>query len=252
MLCLSIPVFLLIHYLRNRNIEKFTEKGNFTELYDGFKEGPLCQLYYFYFCIRRILSAFVVVFLRTGPIALRLTLFNLIQGVGLLYAIIVRPFEDHRDNIMEIMNECLFMAFCIVISVLKDEDQWNSSIANIILAMVMLNGLLIAIVLIISYIKDLVVYIIKWYKGRKASKKANSSKVSDSVQVEQDNNQNYSKASRKESNSDVELYSNASAKNRKMKKECSVIKEDEKEYENQENRKTRKGSEDVMVDTGTV
>lgn len=100
-----LPILLLLHYLRFRHHENLNEVGRFTELYDGFKHHAICRLYFFIFCCRRVLSAIIVVGMREAPLAAKLTLFNFVQTLCLFYAIIVRPFEDHRDNIMEILNE---------------------------------------------------------------------------------------------------------------------------------------------------
>jgi hypothetical protein len=74
LLSLAIPVLLFLHYLKFRDTE-----GRFKELYDGFKEKPLCQLYYFFFCVRRLASAIIIVALRTAPVLATLIVFDLIQ-----------------------------------------------------------------------------------------------------------------------------------------------------------------------------
>jgi hypothetical protein len=69
---------------------------------------------------------------------------------------------------MEVLNEVLFLIFCLIITVLRSEEAWSSTFAYLVLAMIMANGLMIALVLIIAFIKDVVVAIHK--KCRKESK----------------------------------------------------------------------------------
>ncbi|CAI2368318.1 unnamed protein product [Moneuplotes crassus] len=156
-----IPGFLLWHYFRYRNIQNLAEDGKLTELYDGFKPRPLCQLYNFIFCSRRILNALIVVLLSDLPILVRLLTFDIVQLAGLAYSTIIRPFEEPRDNFLEILNDSFFMVFCIVITILYKEDHWNSSISNIVLYSIMVNGLLIALFCIVMSIKDVTISIVK-------------------------------------------------------------------------------------------
>ena len=163
-------VFLMWHYCKYSKTDDFGEEGRLTEAYDGFKAKPLCQLYYFIFCSRRVLNAIIVVSLRTANIYARLVLFNFIQVLALLYAVVIRPFDTVTDNIMEVLNETLFTTFCITISILKDESDWTTSRSNLALSIIMINGLLIALIMAIAFIIEVTGAVRTWLKNRKKSK----------------------------------------------------------------------------------
>jgi len=38
----------------------------------------------------------------------KLVIFDLVQALALLYVVITRPFDNIKDNIIEILNEILF------------------------------------------------------------------------------------------------------------------------------------------------
>mmetsp|Transcript_39554 Transcript_39554/g.39126 ORF Transcript_39554/g.39126 Transcript_39554/m.39126 type:complete len:147 (-) Transcript_39554:267-707(-) len=64
------------------------------------------------------------------------------------------------------------MVFCIVITILYEEDHWNSSISNIVLYSIMVNGLLIALFCIAMSIKDVVTTIVKKCKSKEEEDKS--------------------------------------------------------------------------------
>ena len=193
---LLFPAFLLFHYIKYHKTEKFGEEGKFTEVYDGFKNNHLSKLYHFAFCIRRILSGIVLVSLRTSNLIARLVIFDTIQIIALLYTIFVRPFDSITENFMEILNEFVFLFFCIIVSVLNKSSMWSTGLTNIVLSIIMINGLLIGLVLIVVFVfeitkllkskfivKRFLEFYIKYFKSKKVkSLEENSEKEVKSVQ----------------------------------------------------------------------
>ncbi|CAI2361785.1 unnamed protein product [Moneuplotes crassus] len=218
--CLSIPGLMLWHYLRYRNEEEFPKKSKFSEFYSGFKSGWLAKPYHLYFFIRRALSACIIVFLRPAPVLVRLILFDIVQLCGLLYAIIVRPYKHLRNNIMEILNETLFLIFCILITILNKEQDWSSSLANIVLIVIMTNGLIIALILLVTTVKDLVKFIRKCRKKRQEKKQQESKEISEEDRWHNVMEEGKSKEFGEEKKQDEDL------RDEKESEPCKVVKGD--------------------------
>ena len=110
----------------------------------------------------------ILVFMRDTHAIPRCFLFCIVQLINLAYLIKTKPFENTKDNVIEIMNECIFWCLAVFLSIFQYEIMWGEGMASIIIMIVMCNGFLISFVLITSSVVELV----QWYKAR-----ANKNKV---------------------------------------------------------------------------
>jgi cobalamin biosynthesis protein CobD/CbiB len=63
------------------------------------------------FILRRLLSVGCIILLSALPLMAKVPIYCLIQLVFLVYTIKVRPFEDIKDNIIEILNDSGYFVF---------------------------------------------------------------------------------------------------------------------------------------------
>jgi len=219
---LLLPLAFIYHFCKYKNTENFGEEGKFNEIYDGFKKNTLSRLYFFIFSCRRVSSALIVVLLRTGPLALRLILFDLVQLASLGYVIKIRPFNNHLENFLEILNETIFFIFCIIVSILYKEKYWNSGITKSVLTMIMLNGLIIGAIMLVVSIRDIII----WFRKITCPKININFKRTTQIEVKpKENNPTNFKNSQEEEKT-VEKFLNKVSDSLTMKK--FSIKENEK------------------------
>ena len=150
---ISIFIFILIpiHYF------KYCDKGTIetkylAEIYDGLKDTNLSKLYMFIFLLKRFLMACVIVFLRDANIWLRCVLFAIIQLLVLLYIIIVRPFEDKKNNLIESINEITCLILCITITIFNDESRWFDGLDGYLIYFLVIVGVIIGAIINIDMI----------------------------------------------------------------------------------------------------
>ena len=156
---LAIVVFILIfmfilipiHYF------KYCDKGTietryFAEIYDGFKDNHLSKLYMFIFLLKRFLMAAVIVFLRDVNVWIRCISFTVIQFCVLLYLIIVRPFDDKKNNLIEPINEATCLILCITITIFNDESRWFEGLDGYLIYFLVLVGVVIGAIINIDMI----------------------------------------------------------------------------------------------------
>jgi hypothetical protein len=60
--------------------------------------------------------------------------------------IILRPFESMVDNFLEIMNECFYSIFIVIIWTNKRLEDWNSSSTNALFSLLLANNGLIMLI----------------------------------------------------------------------------------------------------------
>jgi hypothetical protein len=74
---------------------------HFGEFFSGLKETTKSRLNSIIFFVSRFLFVVVVIALEDISVVLKVILFGLIQASCIFYIIIVRPYKEVRDNIIE-------------------------------------------------------------------------------------------------------------------------------------------------------
>jgi hypothetical protein len=88
----------------------------------------------------------------------------------LAYTIIVMPFDSKKDNIIEVMNECIFVTLCLIVTVCNSESSWFGGLPNILILALMINGFLISLVIMVDAI-------IGWVQHCKKKRREKMTKV---------------------------------------------------------------------------
>lgn len=133
------------------------------EIFDGLKPKHLAKLYHFAFTLRRLIIVAIVIFMEHILTSVRLFTFIMFQFCAFLYVIYVRPFDNIKDNLIEIVNDSVYVILSIMMMFL-DQINFKSSILMMpMVYLVMLNG---AIVILITY-TSIVIDIIKKLKRKK-------------------------------------------------------------------------------------
>ena len=160
-------ILIPVHYFKYRQ-DGAIETRYLAEVYDGFKDTAWSKLYMFIFILRRFAMAFVIVFMREANVWIRCVFFTLIQIAALVYTFIVKPFDESKDNLIEIINEVTYTLVCLIITVCNEESKWFDGLDSILIFSLMIVGLLIGIIINV----DIIIGCIQTYKKKKARKRA--------------------------------------------------------------------------------
>ena len=79
-------------------------------------------------------------------------MFMLVQSSYLAYAMIVRPFEETKDNLIEIISELGFTFVCIVVTICNEESRWFKGLDQILIYSLMMVGIAIFVVTLVDFI----------------------------------------------------------------------------------------------------
>jgi len=144
------PVVLLMYYLRKRN----QAVGNpyVKELFKDLRMSHLAKLYHVYFLFRRIFMVMIIVLLESIDSEVRLTIFTSFQLFSLIFIIIFRPFDDVKDNIIEIINEASYLILCfMMVAINRNKFEGSLKIMPMVYT-VMINGAIVIIIMNSSHI----------------------------------------------------------------------------------------------------
>lgn len=92
----------------------------------------------------------------------------------------VRPFTIVRDNIIEVLNDSVFLFFCITLMICNSENDWSPSLSEALIIILMMNGFFISLIMII----DLVINCVKKRRQSKKNKVAPFKQTTDTDEQE--------------------------------------------------------------------
>jgi succinate dehydrogenase hydrophobic anchor subunit len=127
-----------------RNFDKETSK--FGELFEGLKSKKYPHFFQVVFLSRRILSATWIVLSIGLVVEARVVVYILIQILSFSYLLIIRPFEDRQDNIIEAVNDSIYLITCILLLHYNNEDRWTESAGRGVVALFTINGIIIFLI----------------------------------------------------------------------------------------------------------
>jgi len=74
------------------------------------------------------------------------------QGMYLLILCLLRPADDPVNNLIEIINECIFSALLIILLPINSASEWTNLIESIFIWIMVGNTLTITVILVTSFI----------------------------------------------------------------------------------------------------
>ena len=105
----TFVLFVLLIFLHVKFSNKPSESKYFKELYNDFKPSTWAQLFYACFLIRRTLITIAIVMINWVPSGVKLTFYTIIQVGYVIYFIKVRPFDSWSDNLIELINDFIYI-----------------------------------------------------------------------------------------------------------------------------------------------
>ena len=129
------------------------------------------KLYVPVLLMRRAIFVILLITLQCIKSSILIGLLSILEIWYLIYIIILRPFEEKKNNIIEIINEIFFSVLLSSLLYLKSESDWNSKITDIYMWIIMSNTLIIFIIIIsksyfIIAIVDTIRTFVLWCKNR--------------------------------------------------------------------------------------
>ena len=105
-ICVLFVILMIVHFKYSK---KPSESKYFKELYRDFKQKTWAQLFYFSYILRRTLIIVAIVMINWVPDGVKLTFYTIIQVGYVIYLIKVRPFDSWSDNLIELVNDFIYI-----------------------------------------------------------------------------------------------------------------------------------------------
>ncbi|CAI2374207.1 unnamed protein product [Moneuplotes crassus] len=146
----SLPFLIYHHFKKYNENGEVKELSKLSEFYEGYANGKKNKLYTIVFLTRRIATAVCLVCMRNTPASMICLIFFVIQLLHFQYLIFNRPFKSKKDNIIEVLNEVVFLTLTLIITLFQKESDWKEGMATALIMIVMINGLMVSFIIMVD------------------------------------------------------------------------------------------------------
>jgi hypothetical protein len=149
----SLIVLSLYYFCKHWKNYDVEDHHWFKELFAGLKEKPIARLHMFLVLARRFIYVVFLIsfsYLKALPILVTLLLVQIVYYVLIVY---LRSYKEMRDNLVNIVNESIFVVLLLILCFYHDESDWKKSIEKAFLGILIANSALVIMIIICKHIK---------------------------------------------------------------------------------------------------
>ena len=120
----------------------------FRNLFSDLKEWRDSRIYSALMLFRRNLLVMILIFGQSSTAIKRIAYWLVIQILYLSIIYIKKSFKKMIDNLIDIMNEIYFLVLLILLVVYLQKDQWDSTVKNMYLYIIISNSCVILVLML--------------------------------------------------------------------------------------------------------
>ena len=102
--------------------------------------------------LRRLLSVALLIACQNLYLYIKLVLFIAIHITVMIYTLIVRPFEEIKDNMIEIINEASYTLLICSLLYYNQESRWSEKDANVMMYSLLFLSLVTTLISFVALI----------------------------------------------------------------------------------------------------
>ena len=160
-MCFCLIIFVSWLSLSSYEVIK-NNHNKVGEIFNGVKMMKRSKLYVSILLIRRAIFVILLITLQSIQSWILVSMLGILHIWYLIYIIILRPFEEKRNNIIEIVNEIFFSILLNSLIFLNSESVWNSTLTEIYMWIIISNTLAIFLIIICKYY--LIIEIVDYFR----------------------------------------------------------------------------------------
>ncbi|CAI2379520.1 unnamed protein product [Moneuplotes crassus] len=132
-----------------------SQRSKLDEFNAGLKKKRYVRVYSPMLLFRRYFFVIWLVFCLELSQLLIVSGMVVFQAIFVLVLLVLRPFEDKVNNIIELLNEFIFTVLLIILCQINTEKAWTGEITSLFLWTMLMNTILITFILVVSLILQL-------------------------------------------------------------------------------------------------
>ena len=144
-LCLSL-ITISLYLAVTFDAENQSKCKHFKEFFAGLKPQKKFRLYTSIQIFRRVLFVLILIIFDTTLAETIVTIIWVLQFIYLVYAVILRPFDEIKTNIIEILNEVYILALFMILIFINTAEKWSSTKIMIYIWVIWSNSIIILLI----------------------------------------------------------------------------------------------------------
>ena len=145
--CITFISLSLINYSIHKDTKEMDDYIPLKEFFSGIGDKRNARLYPTFFLIRRLIFVAWLIFGKSFINIILISPMIIIQVVYLANLILVRPYRQVRDNIIELTNEWFYLVLISLLSYFNETDRWISIVENAYYGIILGNSMIIILIL---------------------------------------------------------------------------------------------------------
>ena len=141
-------IFAIFSLIMSCRVNKMhdQQRDKFGELFVGLKQSKTARFYSVSWLIKKLIFVSLLLMLASTYLFYVMLTLWLIQISYIVYLVKVRPFEEIRNNFIEVMNEIYFTVLLGSLYFLNSKEKWTTTYSNIYVWIIWSNNLLILVI----------------------------------------------------------------------------------------------------------
>ena len=147
----SYFLFTIYKWYQWRDVENFRAIKYTKQLFDSIKESNISRTFIIKYLFQRILFWLMAALWNPSNTYPKIGVYSLIQLIFFLYTVILRPFNNIKDNLLEIVNEVHYVVLTSSLLFLNYESRWSQVKEIVYLAIIFSNNIIVCIISLIFF-----------------------------------------------------------------------------------------------------
>ena len=149
MILLFVLIVIFVLYLTFSAYRLNEREHNLLEeFFRGIQQNKIHKFYVTLLLLRRFLFVILLItwlFISSKNLTIVLSIIQVLYILSLLY---LRPFEETKGNLIDILNEIYFGFLIIFLAIVNTEDKWNSIKTNIYMWVLVSNTFAVLVIVL--------------------------------------------------------------------------------------------------------
>ena len=151
LICWLNLLLIILSLILSANGDQNERSNKFNEFFEGIKENKLQRLYVFLLLFRRVIFVSILISLTFLKSIFIVAGLSLLQLIYLIWVIMLRPYIECKDNVVEIINEFYFTALLLSLLHFDSLDKWSKVLTDAYIWIIQSNNVVILFVIMSNF-----------------------------------------------------------------------------------------------------
>ena len=153
-LVLVYLLFAIYKWYEFRDKNKFINIKYTGQLFDSIRETNAARTFIIKYLFQRITFCLISALWVPSNTYPKLGIYSSLQLVFFIYTVVLRPFDNVKDNLLEIVNEGHYVVLTSSLLFLNSESKWSQTMEIAYIAIIFSNNIVVCLIALIFLIKS--------------------------------------------------------------------------------------------------